>query len=186
MCIFLLQWTACMWKWIQERTGDENFADSVVCHVSFVHLMPMQLLVIILCYFFVWDFYERQEWWWWVRWWAATTNNKPQSACGRVPRWRHLTPAAQRSRLFFSLLALQDESFLKPRSPREESQMLWITCYEWPPVFWMEERQKPFSNAITRRLPRWAGGLRKRVREHKKRTEAEARRRSEVELGTEE
>lgn len=51
MCIFLLQWAACMWKWIQERTGDENFADIVVCHVSFVHLMPMQLLLVILCYF---------------------------------------------------------------------------------------------------------------------------------------
>lgn len=40
-----------MWKWRQEWTGDENFADIVVCHVSFIQLMPMQLLLIILCYF---------------------------------------------------------------------------------------------------------------------------------------
>lgn len=40
-----------MWKWIQEWTGDENFADIVVCHVSFIELMPMQLLLIIFCYF---------------------------------------------------------------------------------------------------------------------------------------
>lgn len=78
--------------------------------------------------FFVWDFYERQEWWW-----AATTNNKPQSACGRVPRWRHLTPAAQRSRLFFSLLAIQDESFFKTevttgRIPDVMDHLLWMTA----------------------------------------------------------
>lgn len=51
MCIFLLQWSARTREWTQEWTGDENFADIEVCHMSSIQLMHMQLPFIILCYF---------------------------------------------------------------------------------------------------------------------------------------